>query len=399
MASRTLRNITLLGCAALAAGWIMQPAPAEAQSRGGLFGAAVIGGIVGGALGAFGQRPQRRVVYDQGPRQKGKRAEPRDNSIAADAPSADGARNARVLASLAPASSVQTKVLKSLAAAGTVSAVGSTLDLNPLGRASSKEAERDYSLSIAKLIILFQQRQKAAETGDITQHAIERSVEKAYTAAKLERFESFLGENWTAERLKVMTLNRVQSETGGLFLGTNQGLVKMDDLDKIIQTAGLNVYRRLFETSELLAANQSSSLFTQRLYQTHGELVDGELREGAAQLLLRASASALGSVEPLIRRDQNAFALRYRARRIISDCLSSRVETLSSSDKGIATTAEIEKRIVETASSACIAWVTNQFVADKTALKPQEPLPLRVVWSEGGPLEDASMYGRASGNL
>lgn len=399
MASMILRKFTVLGCVALTASCVLQSAPAEAQSRGGMFGAAIIGGIVGGALGAFGQRPQRRVVMQQAPRQKARRGEQRDNSIAADQPSTDSARNARVLASLAPASSVQTKVLKSLAAAVTVGAVGSTLDLNPLGRASSKEAERDYSLSIARLITLFQERQKASETGDITQHAIERSVEKAYVAAKLERFESFLGENWTAERLKVMILSRVQSETGGLFLGTNQGLVKMDDLDKIIQTAGLNVYRRLFETSELLAANQSSSLFTQRLYQAHGELVDGELREGAAQLLLRASASALGSVEGLIRRDQNAFALRYRARRIITDCLSSRVEMLSSSDKGIATTAEIEKRIVETASSACIAWVTNQFVADKTALKPQEPLPLRVVWSESGPLDDPSMYGRASGNL
>lgn len=399
MATKSWRNTLLVACSALAVSWVLQPLPASAQRRGGFFGAAAIGGLIGGALGGLGVRQQRRVVVQQGPRQKARRGgEPRENSVVADG-RGNSARNERVLASLAPASSIQTKVLKTLAAAVTIGAVGSTLDLNQVGRTSSKEAERDYSAKIARLIMTFQERQKASETGDITQHAIERSVEKAFSAAALERFESFLGENWTTERLKVMILNRAQSEIGALFLGTNQGLVKMDDLDKIIQAAGLSVHRRLFETSELLAANQSASLFVQRLYQTHGELVDGELREGAAQVLMRASGSAIGSIEGLLRRDQNSFALRYRARRIISDCLSSRVETMSSSDKGIATPAEIEKRIVETASKDCMAWVTQQFIADKSNLKPQEPLPLRAIWSPDGPRDDPSMYGRSSGNL
>ena len=58
----------------------------------------------------------------------------------------------------------------------------------------------------------------------------------------------------------------------------------------------MSVYTRLFETSELLAANRSSSLFVQRLYQVHGDLMNGEVREDAEQLLLRASIASVASI-------------------------------------------------------------------------------------------------------
>jgi hypothetical protein len=239
----------------------------------------------------------------------------------------------------------------------------------------------------------------AAKEGDITEHAILESLAASIREADLQKFETFLGENWSPERLRVMILERVNNEIGTLFEGTNHGAVMMSDLDQMIKKAGRNVYSRLFETSELLASNRGSTLFVQRLYQTHGDLVNGDVRESAEQLLSQASTAGVAPLEPLLRRDPNAFALRYRAQRIIYDCLSDNVEAISSSESGMATAAEIAKRVADVGQQQCSKWVDAQLKGPDGKLKPQDPLPLRVIWTAEGPKDDPSMYGRASDQL
>ena len=92
-----------------------------------------------------------------------------------------------------------------------------------------------------------------------------------------------------------MILDRVQNEIGAMFDGTNRGAVTMNDLDLMIKKSAKSVYARLFETSELLAANRSSTLFVERLYQTHGDLVNGEVRESAEQLLAEAGGGRVAT--------------------------------------------------------------------------------------------------------
>jgi hypothetical protein len=104
-------------------------------------------------------------------------------------------------------------------------------------------------------------------------------------------------------------------------------------------------------------------------------------------------------LEPLLRRDPNAFALRYRAQRIIYDCLSDNVEAISSSESGMATAAEIAKRVADVGQQQCSKWVDAQLKGADGKLKPQDPLPLRVIWTAEGPKDDPSMYGRASDQL
>jgi hypothetical protein len=148
-----------------------------------------------------------------------------------------------------------------------------------------------------------------------------------------------------------------------------------------------------------LAANRSSALFLQRLYQTHGGLVDDQLREVADGMLTKASNAATAKYEAAMRRDADGFALRYRAQRIVLDCLSQNVEKITSSETGIATIEEIEQKINQTAASACSQWLDNQFGTDKDKLASQKPMPLRAVWSATGPRDDPSMYGRATSTL
>ena len=379
----------IVGALILSAGVVLdQPAALAGNPFGGF-----VGGVLNGVV------PYPRYGAPAAPRRRNNGAAPVTPQSAETPSPAD---STRALASLAPPPTQQQQaILKSIVANQSLGMVGEWDDLAQIGKAD-QEAERDYTGIVERLIEDIKRRQtsgNAAKEGDITEHAILESLDTSIHEANLQKFETFLGENWSPERLRVMILERVNNEIGTLFEGTNHGAVTMSDLDQMIKKAGRNVYSRLFETSELLAANRGSTLFVQRLYQTHGDLVNGDVRESAEQLLSQASSSGVAPLEPLLRRDPNAFALRYRAQRIIYDCLSDNVEAISSSESGIATAAEIAKRVADVGQQQCSKWVDAQLKGPDGKLKPQDPLPLRVIWTAEGPKDDASMYGRASDQL
>jgi hypothetical protein len=385
-------KITCCGAALLALGSLARPEPAYAQF-GGIIGPMIGGGIrfhFGGVGGGGGSRHERASRHDSGD----------DSSSDKSSSSSSNSRNDRVLASLgAPPSSVQTSVLKSVVSSGLLGVVGSTQDLTKVGQTSSKDDDRDWTGRIQRIVDRFKREQDKRITtpGDVTEHAIEQSLDTAFKKAKLDTFESFLGENWSAERLRVRILDRVAADLPHLFDGNNRGNAPMQDLDNLIQRAAESIYRRIFEVSELLAANRSSTLFVQRLYQTHGALVDDQLRELADGMIVKASNAAIAKFEGAMRRDENGFALRYRARRIVFDCLSENVERITSSETGIATIGEIKQKIEQTSLTECGSWLDNQFGTQARGLNPQVPMPLRVIWTASGPKDDPSMYSRARG--
>ena len=300
----------------------------------------------------------------------------------------------------APASAQQTKVLQKIVSSAAIADVGSTKDLTEVGlQTLSNDRKRDYTTKIKEIIDKFKEEQKNARDttpGDVTAHGIEQSLEKAVKNAKLEVFERFVNEAWTSERLRTLILDRVATDLRPLFDGNNRGNAPMEALDSLIQRTAESIYRRIFETSELLAANRSSALFMQRLYQAHGALVDNDLRESADTMITKASLGAIGRYESAMRRDPHGYALRYRAQRIVFDCLSENVERMTSSETKIETVGEIEHKIADTSVAVCSAWLENQFGSEKGELKPQKPMPMRVIWSATGPKDDPSMYGRVT---
>lgn len=396
----------LVAATALFAIGVDQPAAYanDAFLRG--FVGGMVGGMVGNMLmqqryhgggGGYAHRPAREAPAYH-PYSERDRARPAGNG-----PPPSPEESSRALASLAPPTTQEEQVvLKSINPSQSLGAVGASDDLQQIGRDDNAEANRDYTSRIDDLIKRIQQAQNAQHStkeGDVTEHAILEALETSIREANLVKFETFLGENWSPERLRVMILDRVQNEIGGLFDGTNRGEVTMNDIDLIIKKAAANVYARLFETSELLAANRSSTLFVQRLYQTHGDLVNGEVRESAEQLLSEASSSGVADLEPYLRRDPNAFALRYRAQRIIYDCLSDNIEAISSTESGMANSAEISKGVADVTKQQCSKWVSKQLIGADDKVKPQDPLPLRVIWTTEGAKDDPSMYGRATDQL
>ena len=242
--------------------------------------------------------------------------------------------------------------------------------------------------------------------GDVTQHAVDRSVAKAYEAANLATFEQFKDEQWTQERFRVAMLERARAEVPGLLFGNNFRRVEMDTIDEMIRRSARAIYKRALETSELIAVNQATAHFTRALYELYGPLEHDNLRAGVEEMLLGANRSAFADYEERFVRSEYGVILRYRAERILNDCLTSNIEEIVSKKDGQQLTKELMvDRVEELSRGECRNWVVNALgdpkeTASNEDEKVLKPLPVRAVWvSPGVPRTDASMFGRASGSF
>jgi hypothetical protein len=396
-------SILILGGAALTAAMCVTPVqPARAQ-----FGIS-IGGFPMGIHFGRGYRGGR-----YGRRHRGPKDDSQAQNVEARAPKED-----KVSASKgAPNSKQQMDALRYMVASTAVTAaVGSTKDLFEVGQTTSNEADRDYTAKIAVIIDRFDEEQTKAnnnEAGDISMSAIEQSLEKAFKNSKLDIYGRFAGESWTSDRMRKMILDLADAELSRLFRGNTKGTVPMSALDALIQRAGESVYRRIFETSELLAANRSAALFMQRLYQTHGKLVDtdkkkdgaavdddgDDVMESADGIISRAALGVIRPYETAMRRSDNAYVYRYRAQRIVFDCLSEQIVQTTSSETGRADKSVIEHKIAEASENICSKWLLAQFGKPTGDLEFQQPYPLRAVWSNGKLKDNPAMYNNSLGTF
>jgi len=397
--SRKRFGVSFTAGLALATAMVVEPPPAWAGDpfgsfMGGFFGAAMGGGF-GGPRYYYGPSHQHR--YYSAPRAAA-RSKPTP-------PTPEEATSA--LASLAPpTSSEQSAILKSIVPIKALGSVGASDDLAQLNKAD-QEADRDYTGKVEQLLKDLTPKvaddkkasgAKASMPNDVTEHAVLEALDNAIRATNLLKFETFRDENWSPERLRVMIVDRLRIELGDLLDGSKHDATTMHDLETAIGKAARNVQARLFETSELLAANRGSTLFLERLYQAHGD-VSGDVRERTEQLLQKVAADGVEPFEPILQRDSNSYALRYRGVRIVYDCLTDNIDAISSGDSGIATEAEIEQRILDANRDECSKWVAKQLVGGDGVLKTQDPMPLRVIWSAEGPRTDPSMFSRAPDEL
>jgi hypothetical protein len=245
----------------------------------------------------------------------------------------------------------------------------------------------------------------ALSQGDVTQHAVDRSVAKAYQGASLATFEQFKDEQWTQERFRVAMLERARAEVPGLLYGNNFRRVEMDTIDEMIGRSARAIYKRALETSELIAVNQATARFTRALYELYGPLENDNLRAGVEEMLLGANRSAFADYEERFVRSEYGVILRYRAERILNDCLISNIEEIVSKKDQPLTKELMIDRVDELARGECRNWVVNALgdpkeTAGQEDQKVLKPLPVRAVWvAPGVPRTDASMFGRASGGL
>ena len=274
-----------------------------------------------------------------------------------------------------------------------------------------RETQRDYTAAIKALLDQIdkagknksRQGDSSLAQGDVTQHAIDRAVSRAYETASLGTFEQFVGEQWTNERLRVAILDRTGTEVPGLLVGNNFNRVEMAPLEDIIARAGQSIYKRTLETSELIAVNQATARFTRSLFEMHGPSANADLRAGVEELLLAASKVAFKEYEERFVRSDLGVVMRYRAERILVDCLTGNLHEITTSpDNTKATRVQMQDKVSELSRGECRNWVVNTIgaptqmdaKADKELLKP---MPERAVWiAPGVPKTDASMFSRVS---
>ena len=375
--------------------------PAPAQDIGGMINMFMNAAPHYGYSSGHGYVHHRNYGYGYAPRYSAPRVSryygvPRypPNSVPPPSP----AESTNALAALAPpTTNEQTAVLKSIVPIRALGTVGASDDLTGLNK-EDQEKNRDYTGEVEQLLKDLAPKQdsdrkasgaKPTMPNDVTEHAVLEALDNAIRTTNLLKFETFRDENWSPERLRVMIVERLRIELGDLLDGGKHEATTMHDLETGIAKAARNVQARLFETSELLAADRGSTLFLQRLYQTHGD-VSTDVRERTEQLLARAAAAGVAPFEALMQRDPNSYALRYRGERIVYDCLTENLDAISSGEE-----AEIEHRIQDANRDECSKWVAKQLVGSDGVLKAQEPMPLRVIWSADGPRTDPSMFSRA----
>ena len=363
----------------------------------GIIGGAIVGGAVHQPRGGGGHPRQDSDSPDK--TSKGNN----DNS----APSRDTARSVALVRGSADV------VFKGIVVSKGLGAVGVEETIDPTKQDFGRDNQRDYNGAIKFLLSLIDNAAKSRSRqgdstlsqGDVTQHAIDRSVTHAYEDANLATFEQFVGEQWTNERLRVAILERASAEVPGLLVGNNFNKVEMAPIDEMIQRAGRAIYARTLETSELIALNQATARFTRALFELRGPSVNNDLRSGVEGMLLAASKAAFADYAERFVRSEFGVVMRYRAERILNDCLTANIDEISGSGKQEATHQQMEQKVQELSRGECRNWVVNA-VGDpkqmdaKADLKLLKPLPERAVWVAPGVAKtDASMFGRVSNNL
>ena len=234
----------------LAVCFTLQSDVAQARGRGG-FGFGIGGGIAGAILGG--------VVRGGGggratsTRRSGKSS--RSHSSDDDRPSKSTAAGVSSLA-VVSASSSET-VFKGMQVSKGLGTVGVEEEIDTGRVDQGREHNRDYSTAVKALFRKIGITEKAntkdgsspLTQGDVTQHAVDRSVAKSYESANLATFEQFKDEQWTQERFRVAMLERARAEVPGLLFGNNFRRVEMDTIDEMIRRSGRAIYKRALETS------------------------------------------------------------------------------------------------------------------------------------------------------
>lgn len=200
---------------------------------------------------------------------------------------------------------------------------------------------------------------KSSEISQVTAGELTREAEEAYKQARLYDFERLAGELWTRERLIVRIIDRSRLELPPYFKGVGAKGPSMEDLKKVFARVAQEVYSRALEVSEVAGVSQSFDRFIRTIYEKSGKSNLHLWTDGADGKYERFVTAALGAVprEKFIKEGasqavdplglERQFKFRFRARRVIFDCLSSNYVSLVGNAKP---PAQIEVSHVETGS-------------------------------------------------
>lgn len=227
--------------------------------------------------------------------------------------------------------------------------------------AAAADQDRDVDAAIAEFIDKLKSEHEALwanaktkaevanldEINSITEVDIRQSLDGAYIKNRLIAFDSFSGELWTRERLLVQVLREAKLRIEPYFDGIGAKGPSRQDVENVLSESAAAIYARAFEVNELLGLAQSFDRFSRTVYERTDEtdlqlassaqkfsaaedyfetFVSHELsstrrqQAEAIQKALMQSSPDESVVEQVDMADRE-FIVRYRARRVLFDCL------------------------------------------------------------------------------
>lgn len=351
-----VRTLAIAACSALAVSSVITANEAHAQKRGvgtaiGIgIGAAVIGGVIAGALSNPGKAAPQKHSGGGGGGGKKKKSTAEDDTPAESKKSAETKAQERK-----DAAANFAKLQEELVAAD---------------RARRLERQRNVDLATKDFIFCLEwlhdqlrktkdgkitdcpadvgfqiERERnnrgvhnvrAAQGVNVNQVSdgdIKKEVEGAYDSARLGEFERLPGEMWTRDRLMVSIIDRSARQLSPYFRGVGVRGASTADLQKIFAASAQAVRARAFETTEIVGVSYSFDRFITTIFENSDRADENLSTVGADGHYERLVSQAINVPRSRFISDDLAqtgnkagmaqqFHYRFRARRAVYDCLS-----------------------------------------------------------------------------
>jgi hypothetical protein len=240
------------------------------------------------------------------------------------------------------------------------------------------------------------------EINAITEVDIRQSLDAAYLTNKLVAFDAFSAELWTRERLLVQVLREAMHRIEPYFDGVGAKGPTRQDVETVLSQAAGAIYTRAFEVNELLGLAQSFDRFSRTIYERTDEadlqlassaqkfaaaedhfesFVSRELeitrrkQAEAIQLALMQTSPDEQTVEKVDMVDHE-FIVRYRARRVLFDCLDrGYAEIIEPAGDAAGKTSETALASSTDGSNAADTSAANAQPANRTVVSSVESEP------------------------
>ncbi len=212
-------------------------------------------------------------------------------------------------------------------------------------RANKLERQRNVDKAIEKFIETLREyhnnlRQRATVNGSllinqVTAGELKASLEDAYRQGHLVEFERHVGELWTRDRLMVLTLRYAEEGLKPYFDGVGAKGPSVDEIKSLLSKSARDVHATALEIGEMVGVSLSFDRFIRTIYENSDRADEGLWAKGADGKYERLGTALIDTIprEKFISKEtleadplglEKQFLYRFRARRTLYDCLTSR---------------------------------------------------------------------------
>ncbi len=169
----------------------------------------------------------------------------------------------------------------------------------------------------------------------VTAGELRASLDDAYRQGKLYEFERHVGELWTRDRLMVLTLRYAEEALKPYFVGVGAKGPTVDEIKSLLGKSAREVHASALEVGEMVGVSLSFDRFIRTIYENSDRADEGLWAAGSDTKYERLGTALIDSIprEQFVSKEtleadplglERQFLYRFRARRTLYDCLTSK---------------------------------------------------------------------------